>query len=338
MSVRKLAGRRPLERLIWLDAQIQAGRYPQIRDLCESGEVTERTAYRDIEFWRNALQIPLVFDRRHNGYTYSDKSFALPAILMTEGEMLAFFVAEKVLRQYAGTPYEPALSSAFRKLCRALPEKVTVDLRFYDRAISFDIGPARPLEVDCYRRILAAVRERKRLGLRYYAASRNEESDRLIDPYHLHNQQGDWYLHAYDHTRQAMRDFALSRIHAIRETGEDFTIPEDYDRDEYLKRQFGGFRGGEEYDITLRFDPYQSRWMREKQWPCETGREEQPDGSLILHLTVPHLEGLLRWVLQYGSHVEVMEPVEFRERVAVEARKAAALYAAGQDAEGRVGK
>lgn len=316
----------PYQRLLWFDGQVREGRYPKIADLCERYEITERTACRDIAFLKYNLGAPLEYDRRKRGYYYTDPSFSLPAVTLTEGELVAIFLAEEALRRYAGAPYEAELRSAFQKLCRALTEEVTVDLDSFAEAITFEVGPTRQVEVETFRQAQQAVQKREQLRLRYYAASRNEEGTRIVDPYHLHNHTGDWYLIAYDQGRHGYRDFALSRIRHLEPTGRRFTLRPDFDRRAYLANQFGGFRGEQAVEVVVRFDPYQARWMREKTWPGETGREEHPDGSLTLRLTVTSLEGVLRWVLQYGSHVAVLGPEELRRAVVEEAQKIANMY------------
>ncbi len=66
------------ERLYWIDAQIREGRYPTARQVAERFEVSRRTAYKDRDYLVDRLGAPLVFDRRHGGWTYSDQTFFLP--------------------------------------------------------------------------------------------------------------------------------------------------------------------------------------------------------------------------------------------------------------------
>lgn len=327
MSKQKPTTRSPYERILWLDAQVSEGRYPTLLDYCEQFGINLRTAYRDTYFLRERLGAPLEYDRKRGGYRYTDGSFRLPTIRLSEGELFALYLAEKALHSYAGAPCEDELRAAFRKLCMALPDEVTVDLSGFAETVSFDGGPTRPVEAETYRQALQAVQDRRSLRLRYYAASRDEETARTVDPYHLHNGAGDWYLIAFDHGRADYRDFALSRIRAVTTTEETFTLRDDFDRAAYLANQFGGFRGVDPVEVVVQFDPFQARWMREKRWPGETGREEHADGALTLRLTVTNLDGVRRWVLQYGRHATVLAPPELRAAVAEEAGKMAARYA-----------
>ena len=86
--------------------------------------------------------------------------------------------------------------------------------------------------------------------------------------------------------------------------------------------------------MALRFDAYQARWIRERQWHPTQEVEELADGGLVLRITVAGGGDLKRWVLSHGSHVEVLEPEWLREAVAEELRRAAQIYPEENSPEG----
>jgi proteasome accessory factor B len=104
-----------------LDRMIRAGDYPNARSAGMALEVHPRTIHRDLEFLRDSLQAPLAFWHRRNGYYYSDPYYAFPLLHLTEGDVVALFLAERALEQYRGTPYAADLAAAFAKLTAALP-------------------------------------------------------------------------------------------------------------------------------------------------------------------------------------------------------------------------
>jgi proteasome accessory factor B len=88
-------------------------------------EVHPRTIHRDLEFLRDSLKAPLAFCHRRNGYYYTNPVYAFPLLHLTEGDLVALFLAERALDQYRRTPYAADLAAAFAKLTAALPEGVT---------------------------------------------------------------------------------------------------------------------------------------------------------------------------------------------------------------------
>ena len=73
-----------MHRILWIDSEIRSNKYPNARKLSEEFEISERQAQRDIEYLRNSLGAPLIYDARQYGYSYEDKTYVLPQIYMTE--------------------------------------------------------------------------------------------------------------------------------------------------------------------------------------------------------------------------------------------------------------
>jgi predicted DNA-binding transcriptional regulator YafY len=238
-----IASRPPLRRLLILDRLLRANRYPNARSAARELEVNPRTVHRDLEFLRDSWGAPLEFCHKHNGYYYRDAAFALPLQTLTEGELFALFLAERVLHDYRATPYARDLAAAFRKLTAALPESVTIDLAHWDQVHSFRRSSADLEEAACFHQLAAAVRRGRRLELVYWTASRDDTTRRVVDPYHLVAVDGHWYLVAYCHLREDVRMFAPARVRAVKETGRVFERPADFRIADYLDTTFRVVRG-----------------------------------------------------------------------------------------------
>jgi predicted DNA-binding transcriptional regulator YafY len=337
----KTAVRFSLERIAALDRAVRAGEFPNAGTLADRLEVGRRTVQRDIEFLRDRLGMPLEYDPARHGYYYTDPTYPLPLLALTEGELVALFLAERVLAQYRGTPYAPDLARAFHKITAGLTDRVTIDLGHLDRLHSFRTTAAPELDPELFRRLDAAIRRRDRLRLRYYSASRDEETAREVDPYHLASVDGQWYLVGYCHLRGAVRMFAPGRIRSLEEAGATFEPPADFRIDDYLARSFSVLRGeeGEVNRVSLRFSGEAVRYVRERTWHPSQTMEATPEGDLIVGLAVSHLREVARWVLSWGADCEVLEPPVLRDGVAAESARVVASYtrrpAEGEhDAEG----
>jgi predicted DNA-binding transcriptional regulator YafY len=198
----ELAGRPLLRRIVALDRMVRTLQYPNSQTAARALEVCPRTIHRDFDFLRDSLGTPLEFSRAHNGFYYRDPDYALPLVRITEGELIALFLAERVLHEYQGTPYAADLARAFTKLTATLAEPVTIDLAHLDQAFSFRRHAAPPADPKVFRRLVQAIREGRQLELVYWTASRDQTNRRLVDPYHLASVQGEWYLVANCHLRE----------------------------------------------------------------------------------------------------------------------------------------
>ncbi len=326
------ATRFPLERIAVLDRSVRAGEYPNARTIGDRLEVCRRTVLRDVEFLRDRLGAPILFDPKRNGYHYTDPSFRLPAVSMTEGELLALVLAERAFQQYRGTPYGPDLARAIQKIARGLEDVVTVDLGELTDGLSFRTTAPESIAPEIFRELVSAVRRRRRLVVRYWTPSRDEETTREVDPYHLSCIDGRWYLIAHCHLRGAVRTFVPTRIRSIEATEATFTPPEGVRFEEYLADSFGVFQGndGETHRVRLRFTGETARYVGDRRWHPSQTVEAADDGSLILSFELSALREIEGWALSWGAGCEVLDPPELRDRI-----RAAVTLMAGRYARGR---
>jgi predicted DNA-binding transcriptional regulator YafY len=306
---------------------IRAGRFPNATRAAGELEVHPRTVHRDLEFLRDSLHAPLEFSRKQNGYFYREADYALPLLRLTEGELVAFFLAEQLMEQYKGTPYAEDLAGAFQKITKALPDEVTVDLSHLGQSISFRPVPATAGEISVFRQLARSVRESRQLELHYWSAWRGETCRRVVDPYHLAAVGGDWYLVAYCHLREDVRMFVPSRIRHVKETGKQFDRPADFCIGEYLDGSFRTVRGGgPPQTVRLRFQPAAARYVRERTWHPTQKLDNKKNGSLEMTLKVNHLLEVRRWVLSWGRECEVLSPAQLRDEVTRELLMAVGQY------------
>ncbi|HRT09134.1 MAG TPA: HTH domain-containing protein, partial [Candidatus Paceibacterota bacterium] len=70
-SVRPPLSRPPLERMLRIHQAIQSRTFPTASTLARELEVSTKSVYRDLEFMRDRLLLPLEFDARRGGYHYT---------------------------------------------------------------------------------------------------------------------------------------------------------------------------------------------------------------------------------------------------------------------------
>ncbi|WP_337174370.1 YafY family protein [Paludisphaera sp.] len=329
------ATRLPWERFVALDRAVRSGAYPNARTIGEELEVCRRTVLRDVEFMRDRLGAPIAFDRARNGYYYTEEGFRLPAVEMTEGELLALVLAERAFRQYRGAPFGPDLARAIRKLAEGMGDAVTIDLGDLAEGCSFRVTAPEEIDAGLFHALATAVRERRRLAMRYWTPSRDEETTREVDPYHLACVDGRWYLVAHCHARGEARMFAPARIRAVAATGATFDRPDGFRLDEYLAGAFGVFRGRaeESHRVRLRFTGEPARYLADRTWHPTQAAQRGDRGELDLCFELGSLREIERWALSWGPDCEVIEPRELRLRVVAAAEAIGRAYA-GRDGSG----
>lgn len=308
-----MSQRQQLERIMEIDRRIRNGEYPNPNQLAKDLEVSRRVIFVDREFMIARLGAPIEFDRTRGGWYYTDETWVLPGIIVTEGELLAFFLSVEVARRYLGTELEATLRSAVEKLSKNVKGSVSVDLDTLHAHYSFS-GPTlvaaneRAL-LDLHRAITGS----ECVWMRYYTASRDEHTERTVHPYHLSNIRGDWYLIAFDELRNEIRNFSVGRIEEWILLNDKFKRDPEFSIAKYMGTAFQAERGGDSVEVVIRFTPQAARYVREKHWHDTQKIEELSDGGVILRLETSGLGEVKRWVFQYGREAEVIGPLSLRD-------------------------
>lgn len=316
-----------------IDQTLRAGTWPNTRTLGLRLEVHPRTIRRDIDYMRCRLNAPIEFDSRHNGFYYTDRTYRLPPLQFTEGELIALFLGEQLLRQYRGTAYGPDLARAFAKITMALDQPLQIDAERLSAALSFRTSAPPVFDVEILRTLISAILQRRRVVIDYWTAYRDSQNRREVDPYHLATCDGQYYLFAYCHMRKAIRQFVPGRIRAIEVTETQFTRDESFNIDEYLAGSMAVMRGDDSarHPVRLRFTGTAVRYARERLWHPRQRTESTKNGALIVSFEVSHLLEAERLVLTWAPECEALEPPELRASVAAALAKAAKMHGAPRD-------
>ena len=312
--------RPPLERMMRIHSAIASGSYPNANTLAGELEVSTKSIHRDIVFMRDRMELPVEFDRVHNGFRYTEEVGGFPTLQITEGELFALLVAEKALQQYRGTSFEKPLISAFKKMAESLPDEISLNVGDWDQAISFRTTAEPILNLQIFDGLAKAATGRTQLKLCYRKPGRRDTEDRVVDPYHLANINGEWFLFAYDHLRKDIRTFAPARIVSMAATGTTFTRPHKFSLEKRLRDSFGVISGQGSFDVVIRFNELVADYIREKRWHPSQKLVELKDGGVELRLTLSSLVEIQRWILGWGGGAAVIQPPELVESVRRAAR------------------
>jgi predicted DNA-binding transcriptional regulator YafY len=316
-----LRSRPPLERMLRIHQALQSGKYPNAASLAQEIEVASKTIHRDIEFMRDRMNLPIQFNVGRNGYFYNGEVSAFPTLQITEGELFALVVAEKALQQYRGTSFERPLLSAIKKMEQSLPDTISLNLADVGQTISFRTRVEPILDLKIFDTLARAVAHREQLELEYRKPGAGKSESRTVDPYHLANINGEWFLFAFDHARKDIRKFVPARIRGIKPTGETFERSKKFSLEKELRDSFGVHSGEGEYEVVIRFNMRVADFIREKKWHESQELRELKNGDVELKLKLSSLVEIERWVLSWGGDAKVIKPRELAEAVRSSANK-----------------
>jgi predicted DNA-binding transcriptional regulator YafY len=285
--------------------------------------VTKRTVQRDLAALEQA-GFPIESHTRNGTvrWRFVEGFRAGSSVVFTMPELIALYFSRGLLRPLQGTPLYEAIESALGKVGAAIPAQGHVLLQGFDRSIAVSNFGWKDYRQS--KEIIASITKAVHHGftLRVTHATVRHKSavTRLVDPYKLWYANGGLYLVGLDHDKQDVRVFAVDRIRSVEVTKRRFEILNGFDFEEYCKTAFQVI-GGEPQLIRIRFSPEQALYIAERTWHESQKLETQPDGSVILSLTVANLWEVKRWLIGWGADAEVIDPPELRQSVFDECTK-----------------
>lgn len=233
---------------------------------------------------------------------------------LTPTEASALIVALRVLRDSADAETAAIVDRTLAKL------EIAADAGSPDRVAVTDLDPAIESVGGLRPQLERAIADGRQVRLTYFVPARDEESERVVDPYRLLTSGGATYLHAWCHRAEAPRFFRLDRIQAAEVLDTAVEAPPQPAPD--LSAGFFAHAPDAE-TVVLRLAPA-AAWVPEY-YDTEKVRRFR-DGSVEVTLRVGDPRWLERLLLRLAPHASVVRPPEFAESLLATARGALGLY------------
>ena len=309
------------ERIHMIDQMLSGRKFVPFNELQERLEISRATLKRDLAFMRDRLNAPIIFDRELGGYRFDQASqlpgnqYELPGLWFSAEEIHALLTMQHLLANLdtgglLGPHIQPLLARLTAILGSADGEVSEVQKR-----IKVETVGARQFHLNGFQAIGSALLRRKRLMIVYHARGTDETTEREISPQRLVYYRDNWYLDAWWHLRNDIRNFsvdAIQRAEILEKKAED--IPEKRLND-VLGSGYGIFSGKEVHWATLRFTSDRARWVAAERWHQQQKGKFLPDGSYELKVPYNDDRELIMDILKHGSEVEVTAPTELREKI-----------------------
>jgi predicted DNA-binding transcriptional regulator YafY len=229
-------------------------------------------------------------------------------------EAVALLAGLRTLAQVPGLHERSALESALTKLSAAAGD-----------AASAASAVSAMLAQGAQESVLAAARDalqrHRRLHLRYLVPSRDETTERDVDPMRVLNVGDSWYLEGWCHRSEAVRLFRLDRIVGIDVLDIDGTPPRaavGRDADERLFTP-----SPEDVLVTIDVEP-EAHWVA-TYYPVENVAD-LGDGRLRVTLRAASPDWVPRLALRLGGALRVLTPAGLAGEVRSRAAAALAAY------------
>ncbi|MPQ99645.1 WYL domain-containing protein [Modestobacter sp. I12A-02628] len=233
---------------------------------------------------------------------------------LTTDEAVALIVALRTLLELPGLAEGEAVSRALAKVSAATGQPA-------DRVAAVAVS------VDAREQALSVVRdglERHRaLHLHYYVPTRDERTERSVDPMRLLLVDGHWYLEAWCRGAEGVRLFRLDRVDDVVVLDEPAAPPPQAEERDV---QAGVYQPDAAAPVVRLRLARTARWVADY-YPVERVEPvDDPPGGLSVTVRTADPAWARRLVASLGGAAVIDEPVALAEQVAADARAALARY------------
>lgn len=302
-----------------------------MQDLCAALEVSRATVCRDLEYLRDRLGVPVVWNRglgryvleSHEGLVTTELDGSgtsarqeLPGVWFSEREIHALLTMIELIGQLEPDGLlSPRIEPLRRRLEQLLDQGTGSAVQAVNRIRILTMGQ-RAVSSEGFQCLTHALIARRRLALSYYSRQTGETVSRVVSPQRLVYYRDNWYLDAFCHLREGLRSFAMDAIEQTEWLEETAVDIEQAELENVFESSYGIFNGPSRHIARLKFKPFRARWVAREQWHPEQVSQHLADGSY--RLDVPYGEDweLIQDILKQGPDVEVLAPDTLRRKVA----------------------
>ena len=261
-----------------------------------------------------ALGIPIDYqngsETQKEGYVVKKERLFLPEIHFSPQESSLLMLSASAVLENNSFPYRDQLETSLHKIIslqrssNPAPSRIKITYR--------KDGNEEGTRCPWLPRIQDALERRKWVRFRYHAFTTGQTSERQVDPFGLIFRKGNWTLIGWDHLRNDIRSFVVTRIQDLelnsrRPGTPDYEIPERFALQHYQNQQSWEYDFHEPIYVKIQVSSH-----RVPELGLQLSGAEQLTGDTF-QLRVSNRQGLVSWLLSQKTDVRVLEPAQIQD-------------------------
>ena len=307
---------------------------PEIRDtlLGEGYSVDTRTIQRDLN--KLSISFPLSNDTEgRKNYWFWIKEAAIQDLPgMEPVTALAFEMAESYLTPLLPQATLDLLLPYFERAKSVLNEKSESSLRTWPdkiKVIERGVVLQKPnIKANVQQNVYQALLEEKTIQAKYLPRDSEQTKEYLIHPAGLVSRMGVIYLIGTLWNYDDKKQFALHRFESADISDKPFIATENFDLQHYIEteHQFAYPLQPEPINLKVLFDQSTALHLSETPLSADQKLTPQQNGNVLLEADVTDTLELRWWLQAFGDNVEVLEPIQMREKFKEVAQQLISIY------------
>ena len=235
----------------------------------------------------------------------------------TFASQITFTAAESATIRAVGSAFLGDVSFPFADDLRLALIKLAANVSDDQTPVTSRLAEEQPSQQGALVTLLAgAITARKRVDFDYVNAA-GVGKHHCVEPYGLFVRDGRWYLAGRDCDRDEIRVYAVTRAesleaNATRPKTPDFERPEEFDVRTFIALPFQ--YGAECFEASIAFAPSQA-WRASSVTAGIGSLAQREDGSTVWIVTARDGRRLLRWIIENGPGLSLIDPPRLAEEL-----------------------
>lgn len=309
------------ERLYKIQSLLSGKRAVPMASFLKVLEVSRATFRRDLEYLRDRLGAPIVWDREAEGYRLEsgkdgESPSALPGLWLNDREILALLSMLEMLSTLEPNSLIGQQIAPIRKRLRDLLESSCVDADELASRVKILPIATRPVDQEIFGAIADALQTRRRIDIAHLSKATNIRTERQVSPQQLVYYRDNWYLDAFCHHKDDLRSFSVDSIEAARVCEQPAVSLSRSALRQAFEETYGIFAGKHGKTAQLRFTPFRARWVARETWHPNQKSHFDANGHYVLEIPYGDERELILDILRQGADCEVLAPDSLRQEVA----------------------
>jgi predicted DNA-binding transcriptional regulator YafY len=298
-----------IDRLTAILIQLQSKRVVKAEEISDRFEISLRTVYRDVKALMEA-GVP-IGSEAGKGYFIVD-GYHLPPVMFNEEEASSLLMAGKLVEKMTDHSVRKAYESALMKIKSVLHESEKDHLESLQTAMEVVYNPSEnksEFPNHFLTTIQKALAQKEALLMEYISTYDKAFTRREIEPIGMVYYRSGWHLIAWCRLRNGYRDFRADQIKSLSFTGNKFDGRNLMSLQEYFQSFLQANQDVEK--VVLNFD---KSALRKKPVYGQVSETDLGERVRVVFLS-GYLQQIARWLLPYGTHVEIEEPEKLKDLV-----------------------
>lgn len=207
-----------IDRLMAIVTTLQSKKYVSAESIADKYEISIRTVYRDIKALAE-LGIPVGFENQ-KGY-FVVPGYFLPPVAFSIEEANALLLMESVTIGFADKSIRKHYSSALNKVKSVLRTSQKENIEMLTENIRLQVPQRLNNDFEYLSSIQNAIISKSIIEIAY-VNNKEETSRRQVEAIGLVFYAFSWHMIAWCHLREDYRDFKVTNIRSIQDTGQPF--------------------------------------------------------------------------------------------------------------------